>query len=111
DFEPVVPLESEASHTMPSPLGSPLSSLTDSPESSRPPSPLHLYPTPPTPGKGGNHSQTKMRKLRSKKTRKLHRQLEKANAPYGGYQIRSKAKAHHVFSAKAVRADLETRKL
>jgi enoyl reductase-like protein len=41
----------------------------------------------------------------------VHRQLEKANAPYGGYRIRSKAKAHHVFSAKGVRTDLETRRL
>jgi hypothetical protein len=52
-----------------------------------------------------------MRKLRSKKTRKLQRQLEKATAPYGEYQVRLKAKAHHVLSAKEVRTDLKTRKL
>jgi hypothetical protein len=52
-----------------------------------------------------------MRKDRSKKTRQLQRQLEKAHAPYGEYQIRSKAKAHHVLPAKEVRTNLKTRKL
>jgi hypothetical protein len=113
DFEPAAEVDSEskAGHATPSPFGSPLSPITDSPASSRPPSPLLLSPAPSTPRKKGNQSQRKMRKLRSKETRKLQRELEKATASYGEYQVRSKARAHHVLPAKEIRTSLQTRKL
>jgi hypothetical protein len=114
DFEPVQVIGSTPCHASSSPFGSPLSSATDSLEESRPPSPLALssrLSTGGKMGKTGNSSQKKMRKLRSKRARQLRRERERLNAPYGAYQVRPRAKTHHILKAKEVRTDLITRKL
>lgn len=113
DFEPIAEVDPEPKdgHTTSSPFGSPLAPITDSPGSSRPTSPLLLSPVPSTPKRRGNKSQIKMRKDRSKKARKLKREIDMAAASYGTSRVRLKAKAHHVLRATEFRTVLKTPKL